>query len=159
LLASAEDLHNGDYPLLNRAGNAYAEQTGSGTQGAFRTNAHAVAEELSKVFKGSNLSDAEIHSWEANLHENMSPAQQRAQIGKLRDLLQGSLQALEEKRTNSIGPIAADKQGPLIKEEGQRVLGLLDRWVKGEVNARGEEIAKPAGVAGTARTGVKWSVQ
>lgn len=149
LLDSMDNLKNGDYPLANRVGNAVAEATGSGAQGAFRTNAHAVAEELSKVFKGSNLSDAEIHAWEQNLHENMSPEQQRAQIAKLRDLLKGSLDALEEKRLNSIGPIAAQKQGPLIKEEGQKVLERIDSWVSGPKGAAPQKT----------KTGVKWSVE
>lgn len=152
LLDSMDSLNNGSYPLINRAGNAIAEATGSGTQGAFRTNAHAVAEELSKVFKGSNLSDTEIKSWESNLNENMSPEQQRAQVAKLRDLLQGSLQALEEKRLSSIGPMAAEKQGPLIKEEGQRVLQRIQDWInKGTGAAQGTSAAQT-------KTGVKWSV-
>jgi hypothetical protein len=151
LLDSADALHNGSYPIMNWAGNKLNEATGGGEPGAFRTNAHAVAEEMSKVFKGANMSDSEIHAWEDNLSENMSPAQQRAQIGKLSELLHGSLQALEEKRLNSIGPMAAEKQGPLIKPEGQAVLKRIDAWLKaGNGNA--------AGASGTAPTGVKWSV-
>jgi len=131
LLDSMDNLKNGRFPALNAAGNFVSEQTGSGTQGAFRTNAHAVAEELSKVFKGANLSDSEIKAWEQNLNENMSPEQQRAQILKLRDLLQGSLHALDEKRVAAIGPMAAEKAGPIIKEEGQKVLERIDRWANG----------------------------
>jgi hypothetical protein len=151
LLDSADALHNGNYPALNWMGNNFNEATGAGEPGAFRTNAHAVAEEMSKVFKGANMSDSEIHAWENNLSENMSPAQQRAQIGKLSELLHGSLDALEEKRLNSIGPMAAAKQGPLIKPEGQKVLQRIDQWLKA---------GNASGVAsgGTAPTGVKWSV-
>jgi hypothetical protein len=152
MLNDMDALNNGSYPLLNRAANAIAEATGSGVQGSFGTNAHAVAEELSKVFKGSNLSDAEIHAWEQNLSENMSPEQQRAQVAKLRDLLQGSLQALEEKRLNSMGPMAAEKAGPLVKEEGQRVLQRIDDWTrKGTGAAQGSSPAQT-------KTGVSWSV-
>lgn len=131
LLDSMDNLKNGRLPVLNAAGNFVNEQTGGGEPGAFRTNAHAVAEELSKVFKGSNLSDSEIRAWEQNLNENMSPAQQRAQVLKLRDLLQGSLQALEEKRVASIGPMAASKAGPIIKDEGQKVLERINNWANG----------------------------
>lgn len=152
LLNSMDALNNGSYPLINKIGNAATEATGGGAPGAFRTNAHAVAEELSKVFKGNNLSDTEIKSWEQNLNENMSPEQQRTQVAKLRDLLQGSLQALEEKRQNSIGPIAADKQGPLIKPEGQAVLKRIQDWIsKGTGAAQGTAPAQT-------KTGVNWSV-
>jgi hypothetical protein len=141
LLDSADALHNGSYPLVNWAGNKLNEATGGGEPGAFKTNAHAVADEMSKVFKGGNLSDSEIRAWEENLSPNMSPAQQRAQIGKLSELLHGSLQALEEKRVGSIGQVAADKAGPIIKPAGQAVLKRIDAWLK----AGGGAGALPAG--------------
>ena len=141
LLDSMDKLNNGDYPSLNYIGNAFNEAKGGGAPGAFRTNAHAVAEEMSKVFKGSNLSDAEVRQWEQNLTENMSPEQQRTQIGKLKELLQGSLHALDEKRTASIGPIAAEKAGPIVKEEAQRVLQRIDNWMEGK---KGAQAAAPA---------------
>lgn len=141
LLKSMDDLDNGSYPSLNFVGNAFNEAKGSGAPGAFRTNAHAVAEEMSKVFKGSNLSDAEVRQWEQNLTENMSPEQQRTQIGKLKELLQGSLHALEEKRLASMGPIAAEKAGPIVKEEAQRVLQRIDSWMEGK---KGSQAAAPA---------------
>jgi hypothetical protein len=153
LLDSMDALNNGNYPLLNRIENAGSEAMGSGAQGSFRANAHAVADEMAKVFKGAGISDSEIHAWEQNLNENMSPAQQRAQVAKLRDLLQGSLQALEEKRVNSIGQIAADKQGSLIKPEGQRVLKRIQDWI-----SKGTGAAQGASPAET-KTGVKWSVE
>lgn len=149
LIDSMDKLDNGSFPMKNAVGNYLSEATGGGAPGAFRTNAHAVAEEMSKVFKGANLSDAEIRSWESNLNANMSPEQQRAQVGKLRDLLQGSLHALEEKRLSSIGPMAAAKAGPLIQEEGQKVLQKLDDWV-----SRGPQksSAAPAVVEGATAT-------
>ena len=152
LLDSMDALNNGDYPLWNRVGNAANEATGGGAPTAFRLNAHAVAEEMSKVFKGANLSDAEIKAWEQNLHENMSPEQQRAAVGKLKDLLQGSFSALDEKRVTSMGQIAADKAGPIIKPEGQRVLERIDAWLKkGTGTAQGTTPAQT-------KTGVNWSV-
>jgi hypothetical protein len=137
LLDAMDNLGNTRFPVANAVKNFANEQTGGGEPGSFRTNAHAVAEEMSKVFKGANLSDAEIRQWEQNLSENMSPAQQKAQIAKLSELLHGSLAALEEKRVAAIGPMAAAKAGPVIKEEGQKVLQRIDNWVKqnGQQNA------------------------
>lgn len=155
LLDSMDALNNGSYPLINKAGNAINEASGGGAPTAFRLNAHAVAEEMSKVFKGANLSDTEIKSWEQNLSENMSPEQQRAAIGKLRDLLQGSLQALDEKRVASIGQMAADKAGPIIKPEGQRVLDRIETWLQGDNAGKGGA----APTASKTRTGIRWSVQ
>jgi hypothetical protein len=131
LMDAMDNLKNRSIPAWNSIANTVSENFGTGEQGAFRTNAHAVAEEMSKVFKGANLSDAEIRHWEQNLSENMSPTQQKAQIAKLSELLHGSLQALEEKRLAAMGPAAAEKAGPLIKSEGQAVLKRIDDWVKG----------------------------
>lgn len=157
LLDSMDNLKNGQYPILNSIGNTVAEARGSGAQGAFRTNAHAVAEELSKVFKGNNLSDAEIRSWEQNLHENMSPEQQRTQVAKLNELLQGSLHALDEKRTASIGPIAAEKAGPIIKPEGMRVIERINNWVQNGGDTKAQKT--PAAPQGKTSSGVSWSIQ
>lgn len=145
LLDSMDALKNGSIPALNAVGNFASEQTGDGRQGSFRTNAHAVAEEMSKVFKGANLSDAEIRQWEQNLTENMSPAQQKAQVAKLSELLHGSLHALEEKRIASIGPMAAEKAGPVIKAEGQKTLDRIDAWVKSTGGNSATQSALPSG--------------
>lgn len=140
LMDAMDKLGNTRFPAANYVKNFANEATGGGEPGSFRTNAHAVAEEMSKVFKGANLSDSEIRHWEQNLSENMSPEQQRAQIAKLSELLHGSLQALEEKRLTAMGPTMAEKQGPLIKAEGQRVLERIDNWVK----SNGVQPAAPA---------------
>lgn len=149
LIDSAGALNNGDYPVLNWGENKVSEALGSGTQGAWRSNANAVADEVSKFFKGAGISDHEIQEWKNNLSENLSPAQQRAQIGKLSELMQGGLDALDEKRTASIGQTAADKMGPLIKPAGQAILKRIDEFTKG---------SNGAAPGGTAPTGVKWSV-
>jgi hypothetical protein len=153
LIDSADALHNGNYPSINWAGNKLAEATGAGEPGAFVMNAHAVADEMGKVFKGANLSDSEIHAWADALSPNMSPAQQRAAIGKMTELLHGALDALDEKRVSSIGQVAADKAGPIIKQPGQAVLQRIDQWLKAGGGAPGA-----AANGGTAPTGVKWSV-
>ena len=139
LLDSMDNLHNRSVPAWNYVANTANEAMGGGQPGAFRTNAHAVAEEMSKVFKGANLSDSEIRHWEQNLSENMSPEQQKAQIAKLSELLHGSLQALEEKRVAAIGPMAAEKAGPVIKPEGQKVLERIDGWLNKNGGSQGAQ--------------------
>jgi hypothetical protein len=84
------------------------------------------------------LSDSEIHAWADNLSPNMSPAQQRAAVGKMTELLHGALDALDEKRVASMGQAASDKAGPIIKPEGQAVLKRIEGWLKaGGGNAAG----------------------
>jgi hypothetical protein len=137
LVSSMMGLNPTNFPLINSAKNYYNTATGSGQVTEFLPNAHAVAEELSKVFKGANLSDAEIHAWEKSLNPNMSPEQQKAAVGKLLSLLNGSLTALESKRLQSFGQAAADKKGPLLTPESQSILENVSKWIGGspDVNA------------------------
>jgi hypothetical protein len=129
LVDSFDKLNNTQYPIVNEVKN-YANQKLTGTAGVpdFLANAHAVADEMSKVFKGQSISDSEIRSWEQSLSPNMSPEQQRAAVAKLMDLLNGSLNALESKRESSLGPTLAKKYGPLLTPHSQEVLARVNQW-------------------------------
>ena len=157
LVSSMMGLGNTRFPLVNTVKNTYNTATGGGQVTEFLPNAHAVAEELSKVFKGSNLSDAEIRSWEHSLNPNMSEEQQKAAVGKLLSLLNGSLSALETKRVQSLGPAMAEKKGPLLTPESQSILENVSKWIggSGDVNAATfkHPLVKPKGDAGAASHG------
>ncbi len=151
LIGKMDELHNGDYPLKNKVGNYISSNTGGAAVTGFQQTAHAVADELSKVFKGAGISDHEIRQWEENLSPNMSPAQQHEAVTTAMSLLQHSLSALEEKRLNSIGPMAAEKAGPLLKPDAQATVARIKKWAAGKAD---EAAAAPA----TTKTGVEWSV-
>lgn len=137
LVDSMDKLNNTQYPMVNTVGNIFNTKVmGKGAVTEFLPNAHAVAEEMSKVFKGANLSDAEIRQWEASLNQDMSPEQQRAAVGKLMTLLNGSLQALENKRKDSLGEALSAQKGPLLDKESQSTLEKVNKWIAGQ---------KPAG--------------
>ncbi len=135
LIDKMDALKNGDYPLKNAAGNYINSQTGGAAVTGFQQTAHAVADELSKVFKGAGISDHEIKQWEENLSPNMSPAQQREAVTTAMSLLQHSLSALEEKRLNSIGPMAAEKAGPLLKPDAQAAIDRIQKWAGSNASA------------------------
>lgn len=129
LVGAMKGLGNGDTPLWNRAKNVWSEEvTGSGAVPGFRTAAHAVVDELGKVFKQNNLSDTEIRKWEENLPPSMSPEQQRTQIAAFQTLMHGAMQALEDKRKQAIGDRAAAKQKPLLSDEGAKGLQKLEEF-------------------------------
>jgi hypothetical protein len=132
LVESMDKLENTQSPIYNEVGN-YVNQHLIGKSGVpdFLANAHAVADEMSKVFKGSNLSDTEIKAWEQSLSSNMSPEQQRASVAKLMDLLNGSLNALEQKRQSSLGPMLSKKMGPLLNDHSRDVLDRVKTWTDG----------------------------
>jgi hypothetical protein len=129
LIGAMKGLGNSDTPVWNSVKNMWSENIdGSGKVPAFRTSAHAVVDELGKVFKQNNLSDTEIRKWEENLPPNMSPEQQRAQIKVFGTLMHGAMSALEDKRKQAIGEYAAAKQRPLLSETGAAGLKKLEEF-------------------------------
>lgn len=147
LIDSMDKLKNTQYPAVNAVGNFVGQKVlGKGAVTEFLPNAHAVAEEMSKVFKGSNLSDAEIRQWESSLHADMSPEQQRAAVGKLMSLLNGSLTALETKRRSSLGDALSDQKGPLLDPHSRETMERVSKWIKGE-GAAAPVAAAPAPAA------------
>jgi hypothetical protein len=103
LVDKMDNLKNGSYPLANYVENAASSATGGGAVTGFNQAANAVADELSKVYKGAGISDAEIKAWKDNLSPNASPAQQREAVSTASELLHHALNALDEKRVSSIG--------------------------------------------------------
>jgi hypothetical protein len=153
LVDSAEKLPGHDSPMINSVENFFNTQVlGKGDQTEFKMNAHAVAEELSKVFKGSNMSDAEIKKWEEGLQPNMSPEQKRAAIGKLTELLHGGMSALDDKRKQSLGDASRRaKKGSLLAPDAQQQLEKIKAWVAAGSKPAGAPAGAPAGLP----TGVK----
>ena len=93
---SMKGLNNTRFPVVNAAENWMAEATGSGKPTAFNLNAKAVADELTKAWRGSAGAEADIKSWKESLTPNMSPDQQKAAMQKLVELVNGADQALQD---------------------------------------------------------------
>lgn len=137
-------LNNGQSPLANEAGNWWNQQVlGKPAVTGFKLNAHAVADEMGKLFKGAGLSDREIKQWEEGLGENMSPDQQRESMTTLSGLVRHSMSALEEKRRQAIGPMAATKKGALLDGDASGSLDSIDNWVKNGTPSKPSNTKRP----------------
>jgi len=133
-------------PAVNALSNfVNTELLGNGAQGNFEVNAHALADELAGLFKGANLSDAEIRAWESRLSPNMSLEQQRGMAKTLLGLYRDSVAALEKKRVESIGQAAADKKGPILGSEADAALSGVEKFANGGARASAGT-SKPATV-------------
>jgi hypothetical protein len=125
----------GNWPLgavvnkpVNEAESAAGVETG---YVPLRTNAHAVADELGKIWKGANLSDTEIKSWAEGFRLNGSVPQQKADVAELMKLVNGGIDALEDQRRTSFGPLA-DTLPPVVSPEIQAKLDAIKGWATGK---------------------------
>lgn len=122
-----------DLPAMNAAENFIKTNLmGSGAQGNFEVNAHALADELSGMFKGAGISDAEIRAWESKLSPNMSPEQQRGMAKTLLGLYEDSVTALDKKRQEQVGPAIAAQKGPILGPEASAALDKVRKFIGGQ---------------------------
>lgn len=116
-------------PAVNAVANVVNTQLlGKGTAGNFVVNAHALADELSTMFKGAGISDAEIRAWESNLSPNMSDEQQRGMAKTLLGLYRDGVTGWEKKRMESVGPVVSAQKGPLLGPEAEAALQKVDAF-------------------------------
>jgi hypothetical protein len=100
-----QKLNNFSSPLLNAPIN-YLEQhvTGDPRQGNVEASANAVADELTRAFRGTGGSEAEVQAWK-NLvgGVNQSPQQQQGVIDNAVKLLSGRLRQLRQQYVDGMG--------------------------------------------------------
>ncbi len=100
----AANLNNTASPLLNQGINVIGKNVfGSSGPTDFVAAAHPVAEELSRAFKGANLSDSEVRTWEQSLNRDMSPEQMQGSLVTMQRLLVGAQDALEQQYKKTMG--------------------------------------------------------
>ncbi len=153
LIPRMENMANYSLTPVNMVKNLAGEVTGSDNPGNFRTAAHAVSEEISKIFKQNNLSDHEIRAWEQNLNPNMSPQQMHGQVQTLMELLNGGLEALNDKRLNGVGAVMHGRMGPMVTETGQKDLAKIQSWVGGGQQQQPAAAQPQTAPAGTPQPG------
>jgi hypothetical protein len=128
-------LDNFDTPLLNYAVNTLKTATGSGAATNFIAAAHPVAEEVSKIFKGANLSDTEVRQWEKSLSPNMSPEQMQGALETINHLMEGAIDALNVQYKKTMGK----DLNPLTPQSQQ----TLDFIKTHPLDAKNREAATP----------------
>lgn len=93
---------NSSSPAWNEFKNWLGNKTGSAANNPYKTARVAVSEELAKAYKGGAATKDEIHNWEELLDSSASPEQMKANIGMLKKLLGGKLEAYENQWATSM---------------------------------------------------------
>ena len=96
LKQSAGDLDNYDLQMVNRIRNKITSESGGSRVTNFNFKKKAVADELSKVLKGTP-SEGEVKRWNEAINEAMSPEQLQGVIESAVDLMEGRMKAIGDK--------------------------------------------------------------
>jgi hypothetical protein len=104
---SIDQLHNTNYGWFNRPAQGLGKAVGNtGTQKAvadFNFYKVAVANELTKVFRGSNGAEADVQGWLKQLDSTKSPIELHATVRSMIDGMNSRLDALGEQYTQGMG--------------------------------------------------------
>jgi hypothetical protein len=128
----AEKLDNTRFPLINTARNAVRSATGSPAVTNFDTTKEAVASELVRVWRQAGGASQDVQDWKATITSSQSPAQLRANLATIGQLLESKLEALLEQQRQGMGTaeirlITPESRSALDKLEGKQSPALAPR--------------------------------
>jgi hypothetical protein len=124
---SAAGLNNfgGMLTPLNTVTNAVSSATGDPRVKEFDANKKAVVDEMTRVYRGTGGSEADIKTWSDALNSAGSPAQLQGVIGKISELLQSKINALGDQYTQGMGTI--NQHSSFISPKSQQTLMKLSQ--------------------------------
>jgi hypothetical protein len=128
LSAATDALGNTSIPYLNTAKNYLAQQAGSSAPTNFDAVANKVAQETTRVWRGTGGSEADIKADRDILTRNNSPEQIHGAISEIGHLFESKLQALQDQYRQGMG-ISDIK---MLTPESRSTLDLLEQRASGQ---------------------------
>ncbi len=122
LSESAKGLNNSAWRTGNKLLNKYLEETGDPRVARFLTDAHAVAAELGRVFKGT-VTEGEIKRQMELIDSSRSPAQLKAQMQEFAKLIRSRINSMEDTYKRTTGRDSAEG---LLTPHSREVLDQLE---------------------------------
>ncbi len=153
LIPAMKDTKNTAIPAFNAVKNFINQAEGGTNTTAFYPSAIAVADEMSRAFKGSHMSDSQINAWKESLSPNMSPDQQKVAVKTLLGLLDGAAASAGEQRRQGIGDLAHAKMGPMIFPSVQKKLDTINDFIGSGQQQQPAAVQPQAAPAGTPQPG------
>lgn len=129
LAQKADSLGNSSIPIINTIKNAYGQATGGPEVNNFNIARNAVADELSKVFKGAGVSDHEINAWKETLNAAQSPEQLKGAIKTAIGLMDSRLYALNDQRDRGMN--TSSEPRALLTDKSRKALQSVEDWASG----------------------------
>lgn len=125
----AEQLNNTNYMAANKAKNWAAKQSGDPIISSFETTQKAVADEVTRVWRGTGGSERDVQEALANLSHDLSPAQLRSNIYQLTKLMASKQKALEDQYKKGMGKFG---ELEVLNEEAQTALDKIKARASGK---------------------------
>jgi hypothetical protein len=124
LHSAASELDNTKWASLNVPLNYLSRATGDDRVKKFETYANAVADEASRVFKGTST-EGEIKRWREQINSADSPQQLQASISALTELMKSRLESLGQQWERGTGKPSSgfDLLDPKARETYTDVVG------------------------------------
>lgn len=148
LADAADKLNNSSYDTINKVANWFETRTGDPRVNNFNVAKNAVADELTRVFRGTGGSEAEIDRWTNTINAAQSPAQLHGAVKQAVDLLHSRINAVGETYDRGMGTSTDHRS--LLSTKAQETLQKLDRY--GEEHSSSSAATAPARGAAAAPT-------
>lgn len=100
---AGDALQNGEMTPLNWVKNSLSPLVGYNEPGNFNTDAGLVSEELTKVYRQTGGSEADIQRHLQDLSVNASPEQRRGALNQIATLLQSKIKAMGDQYNQGMG--------------------------------------------------------
>lgn len=120
-IVTGKRVFGGYVPGLSAIGDIAAGITHTaGDLKAFNENGQAVADELTKVFRGTGGSEGDIKGWQANLSDTNTAEENQKVLQKGIDLMAGQIKGLFDKYQRAMG--GAEPKDPIISPENVKAI-------------------------------------
>ncbi len=103
LANAAEDLNNSSFPVYNNIANLVISAKGDPRVNKFEVARTAVADELTRAFRGSGGNVHDLVQWEKAINSAGSPAQLKAAVGQAVELLRSRIEAVGDQYSRGMG--------------------------------------------------------
>ncbi len=143
-----DKLGNTDYGWLNTAKNAVQSASGDTDKQAaiskVQSTAHALSEELAKVFRSTGMAESDVKAWEKQIDTSATPAQSKAVLDSAVELMNGRLSALGEKYNQGMGTTKQPLEllSPEAQKAYQKITGNTPNNTKATGNLSADNASK-----------------
>lgn len=131
LMQTADKLDNYGGPMsgpVNWAANKWREYNQDPRVTDFNVVKQAVTNELSKAYRGGQVTEGDVQEWQSNVSAAQSPQQLRTVVGRLNKLLMSKRQALEEGYKSTMGKMPLPEEFSTVNDRTRGLFGDIEKW-------------------------------